>query len=129
MYAGWAYTEKKMYAEAKAEYQKASALSNGHTLVTAMNGYVQAVSGEKAEALKTLKALNDLAARQYVSPFRFAIIYTGLGQKDKAFQWLNRAYDELDLLLIYVSVTPAFDPLRSDPRFDQLLQRLGLASK
>ena len=129
MYLGWAYTQKKMYAEAKNQYQQAASLSDGHTLVLATSGYTHAVSGEKAEALKILKELTDLASRQYVSPYRFAIVYSGLGDKEKAIEWLNRAYDELDLLLIYMNVTPFFDTLRDDPRFGGLVQRLGLAPK
>ena len=129
MYLAWAYTQKKMYVEAKREYQQAARLSHGHTLVLATSGYTQAVAGEKAEARQSLKELTDVASRQYVSPYRFAIIYAGLGDKQKAIEWLNRAYDELDLLLIYMDVSPFFDTLRDDPKFVELLKRMGLASK
>lgn len=128
MYLGWAYTQKQMYAEATAAYQRAVNLSNGQKLVLATMGYTYAVSGKEAEARKTLKELKDRSSHEWVPPLRFAIIYAGLGQKDQAFEWLNKAYEELDLLLIYIKVSPFFDPLRNDPRFAALLERLHLAS-
>jgi hypothetical protein len=84
------------------------------------------VSGKKAEAWKILNDLEHESTHRYVAPFRFAMVYIGLGEKDLAFQWLNKAFDELDILLIYINVTPFADSLRQDPRFDQLLHRLKL---
>ncbi|MDQ3688059.1 MAG: tetratricopeptide repeat-containing serine/threonine-protein kinase [Acidobacteriota bacterium] len=126
---GWTYTQKHMYTEAIEQYQKALTLSKGHTMVRAMLGYAYAVSGREAEARHILKELEALTERQYVSPCRFAILYAGLGEKDLAFQWLDRAYDELDILLVYINVTPFYDPIRDDPRFGELRHRLGLASQ
>ena len=99
-----------------------------HTMVMALLGYTYAISGQTQEARNMLRKLDEMSARQYVLPCRFAIIYTGLGEKDLAFQALNRAYDELDILLIFVNQMPFYDPIRDDPRFRELLQRLGLAS-
>jgi TolB-like protein/Flp pilus assembly protein TadD len=124
----WAYMQKEMYKESIDEFQKALSISKGHTMVKAMLGYAYAVSGKKDEARKILKELQDYSARQYVPPYRFAVLYTGLGEKDLAFEWLNKSYDDLDILLIYVNVSPFFDSLRQDPRFDQLLKRLRLTS-
>lgn len=125
-FLGWAYTAAGRYDEAIAEYQKALEISKGHTMVIAMMGYTYAVSGNKAEAWKILKELEEETTHRYVAPFRFAMVYIGLGEKDLAFQWLNKAFDELDILLIYINATPFSDSLRQDPRFDQLLQRLKL---
>ena len=126
---GWTYTQKRMYPEAIEQYQKALSLTQGrHTMVMALLGYTYAISGQTQEARNMLRKLDEMSARQYVSPCRFAIIYTGLGEKDLAFQALNRAYDELDILLIFVNQMPFYDPIRDDPRFRELLQRLGLAS-
>ncbi|MCM3869990.1 MAG: protein kinase [Pyrinomonadaceae bacterium] len=129
LYLGWAYTQKQMYSEATTEYQRAATFAKGHVLVSAMTGYNYAVSGNQEEARKILKELKDRSSREWIPPLRFAIIYAGLGQKDQALEWLNRANDELDLLLIYIKVSPFFDALRKDPRFVALLARLHLASQ
>jgi serine/threonine-protein kinase len=126
-YLGWTYAQMGRHGDAIEQYQKALPLSKGHTMVRAMLGNAFAQSGQEAEARKILKDLEALRARQYVSPFRFAMVYAGLGEKDQAFEWLNRANDELDLLLIHVNVSPFCDRLRDDPRFDELLRRIGLA--
>jgi serine/threonine-protein kinase len=124
---GWVYTQKHMYAEAIEQYRKALDITKGHTMVLALLGYTYAVSGHEAEARKVLGEMEALTARQYVSPYRFAVLYAGLGEKEMAFKSLNQAYDELDVLLIYVKEMPFFDPLRDDPRFGEFLQRMGLS--
>ena len=71
--------------------------------------------------------LDDLSKKKYVSPVAMAIVYTGLGEKDKAFQWLERSYEEhCSGPFDHVKVYPIFDPLRSDPRFQDLLRRMNL---
>jgi TolB-like protein len=127
LYLGWGYTQKKMYEEAASAYHRAATLSKGHNLVLAMTGYNYAVSGKETEARKALKELKDRSSHESIPPLRFAIIYSGLGQKDQALEWLNKAYDELDLLLIYIKVSPFFDPLRNEPGFLALLEQLHLA--
>jgi tetratricopeptide (TPR) repeat protein len=92
-----------------------------------MLGYTYALSGRRGEAEGVLAKLQALARDQYVSPYRFAMIYTALGEKDQAFEWLNRACDESDFLVIYAGVSPFTDPLRGDPRFTEVLRRLRLA--
>jgi tetratricopeptide (TPR) repeat protein len=126
-YLAWAYTQKKMYSDALSEYQQALTLSKGHSMVLAMTGYTYGMSGRKTEALKILKQLQAKNPDQYVPPLRFAVVYTGLGNKDKAFEWLNTACDKRDLLVIYMKVLPFFDALRNDRRFPVLLKRLNLA--
>lgn len=122
---GWVLTQKGEYAEAEVEYQKALSLSPNYSLTKAMRAYTFAVSGKDREARDLLNEL--LQSPQYVSPYRFAVIYAGLGEKDLAFEWLNRAADELDTWIIYVNVAPFFGTLRQDPRFLELLQHLKLA--
>jgi len=125
----WAYTQKKMYKEAIAEYQKANALSQGsNTMVTATMAYTYALSGKKDEARKILKDLESRSARQHISPLRFAVMHVALGERDQVFLWLERARSELDLFLVYIRISPFFDSLRSDPKFQEFIQRLGLAS-
>ena len=123
----WAFTQKKMYAEALEEYQKALPLSKGNNIVEATTAYTYAVSGKPAEAMKILKELQT-QTKHRVTPIRYAIIYAGLGDKKKALEWLNRAYDDMDILLVYASVYPFFDSIRNDPEFVELMRKMKLAS-
>jgi serine/threonine-protein kinase len=125
----WAYTQKKAYPEAIAEFRQASKLSNNHTWVQATLAYAYAISGKKNEARKILKDLETRAARENISPMRFVIINLGLGDKARAFQWLERAREELDIFLIYIRVSPFFDSIKNDPQFHDFIERLGLASQ
>ncbi|MEO8435901.1 MAG: protein kinase [Pyrinomonadaceae bacterium] len=125
----WAYTQKKMYREAIAEYQQASTLSKGHTMVRAMMAYTYAVWGKKDEARKILKDLENAAKSRHISPMRFVVMHLGLGDKEKVFQWLQRAKEELDIFLVYVRVSPFFDSVRNEPKFQDIIQSLGLASQ
>jgi hypothetical protein len=81
------------------------------------------VAGRRAEALKVLDQLSELSKQKYVRPVFMARIYVGLGDKDKAFEWLEKDYDERSLPFI---LDPIFDPLRSNPRFQDLLRRMNL---
>ena len=94
--------------------------------MTAELGYAYAVFGKKDEARKILDELKELSEREYVSSYFLALIYTGLGEKDQALEWLEKAYQERAIYLIYVGKQPQFDALRSDPRFTDLLRRVGL---
>ena len=118
--------QKARYEEAIAECQKAVALSSGNTSTRAVLGHVYAVSGKRNEALKVLDELSELSGRKYVSAYRVAAIYVGLGDTEQPFQWLNRAYEERDEWLIWLKSDPVFDRLRSDERFTTLLRRIGL---
>jgi tetratricopeptide (TPR) repeat protein len=125
----WAYTQKKMYHEAISEYEQARALSKGHTFVEANLAYTYAVSGKKAEARKILNALESRGKREHISPMRFVVVYLGLGDKERMFNWLERAREEFDVFLVYIRVNPFFDSVRGDPKFQDLIQKLGLASQ
>jgi tetratricopeptide (TPR) repeat protein len=122
---GLAYVKKDMFAEAIAGLQKAVDLSQSGSN-RAMLGYAYAMSGQREKAQQVLDALNKLSKESYVSPFFIAAIYGGLGDKDQAFVWLQKAYHERSGLLVYLKVVPMLDSLRSDPRFRNLAQRLGL---
>jgi len=123
---GLAYEAQGMYEKAIAEHQKAVAFSGGAILTLASLGHAYAVSGKRAEAQKILDELHELSKQRYVSPFRIAIIYKGLGKKDQAFAWLEKAYEERDPALNHVKVEPRCDSLRSDPRFTALLKKMRL---
>jgi len=83
-------------------------------------------AGRRDESLKLLRELKARAAREYVSPVSLARVYIGLGDKEQALVWLRKAYDERSAYLVNIGVHPAYDPLRSDPRFDELLRGVGL---
>ncbi len=120
-----AYQEKGMYDEAIAEAKKANAL--GRAGGDAGLAYAYAVAGKRDEAQKILDELKVASKQRYVSPFNFALIYIGLGDKDQAFEWLNKTFEENPYRIAFIKVQPRFDSLRSDPRFTDLLRRMKLA--
>ena len=122
---GMVYEQKRMYKEAIAEEQKAVSLSADRPINVAWLAHAYAVAGNRVEAQKLLDKLKTLAKRRYVSPHDIAIIYIGLGEKDRAFEWLEKAYAE-HALLVNLKVDPVYDSLRSDPRFSGLVRRVGL---
>lgn len=124
-YRGLAYEQKGMYPEAIVDFQKGVKLS-GSPLMLALLGHAYAASGKKSEAQHVLSELQDLQGRRYVSPYTVAAIYVGLGEKDQAFKWLEKAYEERDIWLMNLKVDPVFIKLRSDRRFPDLLARIGL---
>ena len=113
---------KGMYPESIAEYQKEN--SNEGDTGGPYLGYAYAMSGKRDEALAILKQLK--ATKEYVSPTGLAVLYAGLGDKEAAFQSLERAYAAHDIPMQYLKVDPHFDSLRSDPRFTDLMRRVGL---
>ena len=80
---------------------------------------------ERSLALRALKELRELSNKRYVPSASFAIIYVGLGDKEQAFTWLEKAYEERSRLPM-LKIDPIWDPLRADPRFKELLRRIGL---
>jgi len=115
--------------EAISEYQKAVELSAGDQDATAALAHAYAVIGKKAEARKILRDLQQKANISYISPYLLATIYAGLGEKDRAFELLQRAYEQKSLELSWhLKADLRIDNLRSDPRFQNLLHRVGLPS-
>ncbi len=123
---GDAYLGMGRYAGAIEELQKAVALGDNATIYLTRLGEAYAYAGRKAEARQVLVQLNEQAKKRYVPPCGIAMMYTVLGNKDEAFVWLEKAYDERSAYVVILSVDPTFDPLRSDPRFVTLLNRVGL---
>lgn len=124
-YLGLAYGQKGMFEEAIAEFQKARTL--GDTPETlAWLGTSYALAGKRNEAQKVIGELNELSRRRYVSSYSLAEVYATWGDKDRAFAWLEKAYQEHAFLLVYLKAEPELDSLRSDPRFADLLRRMGL---
>jgi len=117
------YLQKRMYSEAIAELQRAIELSGGSTTFTSNLAYAYAVSERRNQAVKIL---NDLTSRSNGSSdaAEIALIHAGLGEKDQAMAWLEKAFSER--FIPSILLRPGFDPLRSDPRFQNLVHRIGL---
>jgi TolB-like protein/DNA-binding winged helix-turn-helix (wHTH) protein/Flp pilus assembly protein TadD len=88
--------------------------------------YAYAAAGRRDDALKILKDQQELANERYVSPYNFAIIYTALGDKDRAFEWLTKSVEERIMIIYHLKSRPLFDSLRSDPRYPELLRKMNL---
>jgi tetratricopeptide (TPR) repeat protein len=120
---GDVYAEKGRYADAIAAFLKSG---NGpDSLGHLGNAYARA--GNAAEARKTIAQLEEHVRENGVGRYEIALVYAGLGKKQEAFKWLEEAYDAHDVGLLYLKVDPCLDPLRSDPRFDDLMRHVGLA--
>jgi tetratricopeptide (TPR) repeat protein len=124
-FLGRAYEQRKRLPEAIEAFQRGPALE-GNTEVWSGLGHAYALSGKRAEAQKVLDHLKELSAHSYVAPYNVAVIYAGLGERDEAFVWLNRAYEDRSYLLVYLTADARLDSLRADPRFDELRRRVGL---
>jgi len=120
---GDVYAEKGRYADAIAEFIKSG---NGpDSLGHLGNAYARA--GLAAAAQKTIAQLEQDVEKNGVGRYEIALVYAGMGKKQEAFKWLEQAYQAHDVGLLYLRIDPCLDPLRSDPRFDDLVKRVGLA--
>jgi tetratricopeptide (TPR) repeat protein len=117
-----------LFQQAISELETGVRLSGNSTFALAKAGHGYAMAGRYDEAHTALKQLNALSSRRYVSPYDIAMVHVGLQENDEAFSWLQRAFEQRSLWLGYLNVEPQLDRLRSDPRFSDLLSRLGLLS-
>ena len=124
---GLAYAQKEAYGEGIAECQKEMASAGRDPRILFSLAYLYARSRQEAAAEKLAAELTAAWEQRYFPPFLMAILYAGLEDRDRAFAWLDKAYDADDPQLIWVKVEPALDGLHSDHRFQALLQRMGLA--
>jgi len=118
---GSAYAGKGMYEAAAASIRKYSMPGAQSSLARGL-----ALSGNRGDARKILEAAKEERGRRYVSALTIASIHVGLGEQDQAFQWLEQAYEERSLRPEWIVRDPAWDPLRSDPRWAALMRRVGL---
>jgi TolB-like protein/Flp pilus assembly protein TadD len=123
---GLAYVQQGRFQEALDEYQRAREIAGDTPQITAHMAHVMAVSGKRSEALAALAELQERAKRQYVPPYDIALIYTGLGDNDNAFAWLEKAYEDHSTEMIYFKVEPMLTSLRPDGRYRSILRRMGL---
>jgi DNA-binding winged helix-turn-helix (wHTH) protein/TolB-like protein/tetratricopeptide (TPR) repeat protein len=123
MVIGLSYVQKKNYEQAIAELQKAQDNPDSRALLA----YAYGVAGKRNEARQLLEELQHVAKEKYVSPFPVAATYVGLGETDKAFEMLEKAYAERSWAMGMLKVNPIFDPIRSDQRYIELLRRMNLS--
>ena len=123
---GQAYVCKGCYGEAVPHLEKYLELSRGGAPALGLLGYALARLGKRNEALRMVDDLSALSKGSFVTAFFFALVYAGLGDKDQAFAWLKKACDERFNRLAYIKVEALWDPLRSDPRFAELLRHVGI---
>jgi tetratricopeptide (TPR) repeat protein len=121
---GQTFVQQHLYNEGVAELKKAIELSSGGSASTSTLAYAYAVSGRRDEAIKILNDLKNRPHDASSNAPEIAMVYVGLDEKDQAMAWLEKAYAER--LNPGVLIRPCFDPLRSDPRFQDLLRRVGL---
>jgi Flp pilus assembly protein TadD len=114
-----------MFAEAVAEARKARELSGVSTRPTGFLGYALVKAGRRAEARAELEGLLRLSKERYVSPYNIAMIYNGLGERDETLAWLERGYREHEPRMVFLNAEPKWNNLREDPRFRDLLRRVG----
>jgi tetratricopeptide (TPR) repeat protein len=126
MVLGQAYEQKGLYQQAIVELQKAASISHDSPPMLGSLGHALGVAGNKTEANKILDQLLGQSKKQYVSPFYISIVYAGLHENEKAMDWLEKAYEDRSNAIIFLKVDPDFDDLRSNPRFQVLLNRLAL---
>lgn len=120
----WALEQLGEFDAAIASAEKAVAISKNPVYLASL-GHAHAKAGHVEDARRILTELDQLASTRHVSAYHVAVIYVALGDMDDSFLWLERAYDERAPWIGYIRVDPRLDPLRSDPRFSDLLKRAG----
>jgi serine/threonine protein kinase/tetratricopeptide (TPR) repeat protein len=123
---GWASLKQRRYEEATAEFQKAVELSGRLSIFLSDLGYCFAVTGRRAEALAILKELEERYGKRAALGQYLAGVYVGLGDKDQAFAWLEKDFEQRRTILPDITWRPGFEDLRGDPRYADLVRRMGL---
>ncbi len=123
---GVAYEQKRLPREAISAFEECVKISKGDSTYLAMLAHAYALFGRRPDAEKILAQLQERAKREYVSPYTIAVVGIGLGNKQQALAWLEKAYVDRSFQLVTINSWPWFDPLRSDPRFQSLVRRIGL---
>jgi DNA-binding winged helix-turn-helix (wHTH) protein/Tfp pilus assembly protein PilF len=126
MNLGLVHAQRSMFAEAARELEQAMTIAGRRPLLQAILGYIYGLSGERDRARRTLDELEGLAGEGRIPTLFLVYPHIGLGEAERAFALLEKAYEERSGLLVFLKVEPIFDPLRADERFDGLLRRMGL---
>jgi len=125
LFASSAYTEKGMYAEAIASARRATELSPAQTVSIAFEGFALARSGDRVNAQSNLDKLLKLSTERFVPASHIAIIYSGLGEREKALEWLEKGFEQRDPKMAFLKVEPKWADLRSEPRFIDLMRKMN----
>jgi len=123
---GESYVQQRRYKEGLDELKKAASLSGDSPVYLAQVAVGRALAGEKKEALRIVRELQDISTKRYVSPYGIAQIYAALNDKKDTYKWLETAYRDRAVWMSYLAVDPLFDSIRSEARFRDLLRRVGL---
>jgi TolB-like protein/Tfp pilus assembly protein PilF len=123
---GRAYEQMKMYPQAQQAYQSILAFAPHEPALLALLGHLYAVTGRQKQAREIISQLHQINESRYVPSLYVALIYIGLRDDDQSFTWLDKAYEERSEYLVYLPTDPMADPIRNDPRFPALLERLDL---
>jgi TolB-like protein/DNA-binding winged helix-turn-helix (wHTH) protein/Tfp pilus assembly protein PilF len=126
LYRSWAYLLQKKYPDALAEIEKARSSSANRPYVVRLMGVIYADEGKRKEALEIISQLKDRSKYTYVDPGNLADIYAALGEKDQALSYLQMAYEQHSPFMTVLKVDPSLDPIRSDPRFVELIRKVGI---
>jgi len=126
---GLIYLRQGRLAEAVAEFEQARQAETDSSFALGFIGYAHALAGRRDEALRALRALFAESARGYVSPYGVALINVGLGERERALEWLEKLYEDRDEWTLWLRVAPELEGLRADARFVSLLERIGLAGR
>jgi tetratricopeptide (TPR) repeat protein len=126
MYLGWGYLQKSMFEEALVQMKKEEDIAKGRNpYIETWIGITYLRMGKKEKVQEILNTLIKKSEQEYVSPYHIALIYFSLGESDKGFEWMDKAYQELDYWLNWIKIEPVLDEVRSDPRFETLLEKLN----
>jgi serine/threonine-protein kinase len=125
LFAASAYIEKGMYGEAVEEGRAAKRISPSQNWSIALSGYALAKAGKIEESQDVLDELLELSKTRYVPPYHLALLYNGLGDKDKALDYLEKGFGEKDVRLVFLKVEPKWNNLRREPRFVDLMKRMN----
>jgi tetratricopeptide (TPR) repeat protein len=112
-----------MYAESIAEWEKIK--EKEYPIFLGHGGNAYARAGQRAQAQECIRKLNEWVRRDKLGTYEVALVYTGLGEKGQAFEWLEKALEASDKGMTYLKVDPTLDPLRSHPRFQALLRKMN----
>jgi Flp pilus assembly protein TadD len=126
---GTVYLQKGRFDEAISALQKGRSLSDDSSYALAQLAHGYAVAGRENDARAVLAQLTELSKQRYVSPYDLAVVHVGLHENDEAFEWMELAYEHRSPWLGCLKVAPQVDALRSDPRFYDLLRRVGLLDR
>jgi TolB-like protein/DNA-binding winged helix-turn-helix (wHTH) protein len=124
LWLGRAYEQKGIYPEAIIEFEQAGAALRDWPVIIAAAGHAYARWGHKSDAIETLRRMNELTKDQYVTPYGVALIFAGLDDKEQTMNWLQKAYKDRSHWLVWLNLDPRFDNVRSDRRFQEILQHM-----